>query len=357
MILLAHALDAVPAPPPAPQATVACVIVNHGSHDLVVRCVASLRATAPQVGIWVVDNSEPGEASALRASLPTCTVLVVPNRGFGAACNAAIEAVLATRADLTHVLLLNPDTEVEPGCLDAMLATWARQPDAGIVGARVLSMDGTRVLFECGRVRPCTLTRSHVPAPAGNPDIETGFVTGACMLIGADLLRSGLRFDEGYFLYVEDMDLCRAVVARGRSLWVARGARVRHHDGGTQREPAVLGTMRARQLTWLTAGKVRFARKWLTPWQRVCFFAMAAIAKPLVGLLTSGSTAFVRPYFAGLFQRADRRVPQASSPYASRRCLPRVCSPSASRSPADSPPNAVSTSSSTATATRSTTGR
>lgn len=284
---------------------VACVIVNHGSAALTERSVASVRATAPGVTVLLVDNSEPTQAPTLRATVPDCDVLAVPNRGFGAACNAGIDAALAAHPQLTHVLLLNPDAVLEAGCLDAMLTTWARRPDAGAVGARVLSMDGHSVRFENGRIRRHTLTRSHVQAPPGSGDIPTEFITGACMLIGADLLRSGLRFDEGYFLYVEDMDLCCAIAARGRTLWVAREATVRHEDGGTQPEPAVLGRMRARQLTWLTAGKVRFARKWLTPWQRACFLLVAILVKPIVGVLASRSTAFLRPYFAGLRQRGE----------------------------------------------------
>lgn len=284
---------------------VACVIVNHGSATLTARAVASVRATAPGVTVLLVDNSQPTEAATLRATAADCNVIAVPNRGFGAACNAGIDAVLAAQPHLTHVLLLNPDAVLEPGCLDAMLATWARQPDAGAVGARVLSMDGRSVLFENGRIRRHSLTRSHAQAPPGTGDIPTEFITGACMLLGADLLRSGLRFDEGYFLYVEDMDLCCAIAARGRTLWVARGATVRHEDGGTQPEPAVLGRMRARQLTWLTAGKVRFARKWLTPWQRVCFLFVAILVKPIIGLLSARSTTFLRPYLAGFRRRSE----------------------------------------------------
>lgn len=309
MILLAHTRNAPPFPERAKTAatgatSIVCVIVNHGSAALTARSVASVRATAPGVTVLLVDNSTPTQAPTLRATVPDCEVLTVPNRGFGAACNAGIDAALAAQPQLTHVLLLNPDAVLESGCLDAMLTTWARQPDAGAVGARVLSMDGQSVLFENGRIRRYSLTRSHVQAPPGTGDVPTEFITGACMLLAADLLRSGLRFDEGYFLYVEDMDLCCAIAARGRTLWVARGATVRHEDGGTQPEPAVLGHMRARQLTWLTAGKVRFARKWLTPWQRACFFLVATVIKPIAGVLAARSTAFLRPYFAGLRRRA-----------------------------------------------------
>ena len=120
------------------------------------------------------------------------------------------------------------------------------------------------------------------------------------MLIAADLLRQGLRFDEGYFLYVEDMDLSCAIAARGRTLWINRDAVVRHADGGTQQEPPVAGNMRGRQLYWMTASKVRFARKWLNPAQRVAFYLVAALIKPVLGVIALRSVRFLRPYFAGL---------------------------------------------------------
>ncbi|MEZ5967232.1 MAG: glycosyltransferase family 2 protein [Planctomycetota bacterium] len=295
-------MSSSPAPTLAPTVAIAVVVVNHGSADATRQALAALRRDAPAVRAFVVDNSDDdGEESRLAAALdPAVTLLRMPNRGFGAACNVGIDAALASVEGLTHVLLLNPDTVPEPGAVRHLLATFARHPDAGAVGARLTSLDGRRVLFEHGRIRRYTLTRCHGRAPRGESESRSEFVTGACMLLDAGLLRQGLRFDEGYFLYVEDMDLSRAIAARGRGLWVNRAAVVRHADGGTQKEPPVLGTMRASQLYWATSGKVRFARKWLTPWQRAWFYAIAFGFKPLAGLVMARNLRFLRPYLAGL---------------------------------------------------------
>lgn len=296
----------VPAPsasmtsPAAATARVVVVVVNHGSAAATTAALRRLWADEPDVQAVVVDNSEGERDAALLGDALGSRAVVrrVSNRGFGAACNEGIAEALARGA--SHVLLLNPDTLPEAGALARMLETFARHPEAGAVGARLVSMDGARVLFEHGRIRRWLLTRCHARARGTEREARTEFVTGACMLLAADLLREGLRFDEGYFLYVEDMDLCCAIAARGRTLWINRDAVVRHAEGGTQGEEPVLGTMRARQLYWATAGKVRFARKWLTPWQRACFWLVAVGLKPLAGVLLAGGAGFVRAYFAGL---------------------------------------------------------
>ncbi len=282
-------------------AKVAVVIVNHHSAAATTLCLQALWRDEPDVPTFVIDNSQdPQQTHELSRLAPRATLVHTANRGFGAGCNVGITRALATLQDLDAVLLLNPDTLPEAGALRQLCATLARHQGAGAVGARLLSLDGTRTLFEAGRIRRCTLTGSHAHAPTDATEFATEFLTGACMLIAADLLREGLRFDEGYFLYVEDMDLSCAIAARGRTLWVNRDAVVRHADGGTQSEPPIAGTMRSRQLYWLTAGKVRFARKWLSPAQRWCFYLIAVVVKPLVGLVVWRSARFLRPYFAGL---------------------------------------------------------
>lgn len=292
-------------------ASVAVVVVNHASSAATAAALQGLLAAQPELPAIVVDNSpDPCEAKRLAAAFGSrVEVVSVVNRGFGAACNVAVDLALQRHPQLDHVWFLNPDTEAAPDALAHMLSTFARHPDAGAVGARLVSLDGRRTLFEHGRIRRLSLTRCHARAPrprcrAGerpdDPDRRTEFVTGACMLVAADLLRDGLRFDEGYFLYVEDMDLCCTIAARGRSLWVNDRAVVRHAEGGTQDDPPVLAGMRARQLYWSTAGKVRFARKWLAPWQQACFFTVAVLVKPLLGLALARSTRFLPPYFRGL---------------------------------------------------------
>jgi GT2 family glycosyltransferase len=302
-------------PVPARRAAVRAVVVHFRCLPQTLALLERLRADLPGLPVIVVANGSGDgsdeELSAIHAGDPHRQVLVAAtNRGFGAGCNLGIEAALAA-ADCRQVLLLNPDLLPEPGFLDALLDTASRHPEAAVVGARIVSMDGSRVLFENGRIRPITLSRCQVPAPRGPDEFRTGFVSGACMLIDARILREGLRFDERYFLYVEDLDLCREVLARGRELWVTSRAVVRHEDGGTQREDAALpGGMRRTQLHHLARGKVLFARKWSGPLGFALSCAFAACVKPLAALCLWRSWAPVRAHLGGLADglRAARKV-------------------------------------------------
>jgi N-acetylglucosaminyl-diphospho-decaprenol L-rhamnosyltransferase len=291
---------------------VCAVIVHYRCATALAACLDSLAAHAPGVAAIVVENGS-GDASA-SAAVATAEragahMVVAPtNRGFGAGCNLGIDVALARWPELQHVLLLNPDTAIEPGCVEALCATAQRHPDAGVVGGRVMSLDGRQVLFENGRLRPWTLSRSHVAAPAA-AEFTTTFVTGALMLLAADLLR-GLRFDERYFLYAEDLDLCCAVRARGRTLWIHKAAVVRHAEGGSQRdEQPIVADLRPTQLRHMTRSKVYFARKRLPPLQRAVFFAVALLVKPLLGMFVARSWRFLPIYLGGL--REGWRVPLA----------------------------------------------
>lgn len=307
--------DATPAGTPrAPARASECcaVVVHYRCLDDTLRCLRSLLHHAPDLPVVVVDNaSGDGSRAALEAgcAVRPATTLVCSehNRGFGAGCNLGIEEALAQNAGLRHVLLLNPDTTVTAGFLERLLDTAAHHPDAGVVGCRIRRPDGS-VWFENGRLRRWTLSRSHVRAPEGAAVFETGFVTGALMLVDAALLRDGLRFDERYFLYAEDLDLCCEVRARGRTLWVDTRAEVVHAEGGSQRgEAPLLGALRARQLRWMTRGKALFARKRLGALEQLCFFAVALVLKPLAGVFVARSVRFLPPYFAGLWDGVRAR--------------------------------------------------
>jgi len=293
------------------------VVVHYRNAAQTVACVESLREHAADVGVLVVDNDGNPEAHpALRHlaepstedTRPVAVLVAGRNGGFGAGCNAGVETALSANPSLRHVLLLNPDARLTPGAVERLRATARAHPDAGIVGGRILSEDGATVQFENGRLRPWTLSRLHCAAPSADQPFETTFVTGALMLVDAALLRDGLRFDEGYFLYVEDLDLCCEVRARGRSLWIDPAAVVHHRGGGAwEGNPAVLGSLTAGQVYWMARSKMRFARKRL-PWlQRSVHWLFALFAKPAVGLLTSRSGAFLGPYYRGVRDGARDR--------------------------------------------------
>ena len=284
----------------------AAVVVHFRDADETLACVASLRAHAPQVPVLVVDNDGAAAPQLALARLATGdghTALLVcgANLGFGGGCNAGFDALLAVGPALAHVLLLNPDARATAGMVEHLCATAAAHPDAGIVGGRILSPDGTRVQFENGRLRPFSLSRMHCRAPAADRAFATTFVTGALMLVDADMLRGGLRFDPRFFLYVEDLDLCCEVRARRRSLWIDPRAVAHHRGGGCWRtDRAVLGALTPGQVYWLARSKILFAAKRSTTLQRWVHLALATLVKPLVGLAIARSARFWAPHFRGI---------------------------------------------------------
>lgn len=301
-------MNVTPAAPPPPDARAlqtrcAAVVVHYRDAEATLRCLASLRRQDDALEVVLVDNASPdGSGRALADAVrawPNVTLLTSwRNGGFGAGCNFAFAHAITRWPKLESVLLLNPDAELHDGALRELRDVMARRVDAGVVGCRIEDERG-EVWFENGRVPEWTLSGSHCAAPAED-EFRTRFVTGACMLVRAELLRAGLRFDESFFLYCEDMDLCREVQSWGFELWITARAHATHRGGGSQPGAPVLGELTAERLYWLTRAKVLFARKRLPLRKRLVFLAVAAICKPLVGALAQRSLRFVGPYLRAL---------------------------------------------------------
>jgi N-acetylglucosaminyl-diphospho-decaprenol L-rhamnosyltransferase len=296
----------------------AAVVVHYRDVAATRRCVASLLAQRPAPAVVVVDNGAADGAPSLRVaelSQHGVEVLVAArNGGFGAGCNLGIANCLRRWPELEHVLLLNPDAELAAGALTELCAAARRHPTAGVVGCPIDAGDGT-VWFDNGRIPRWTLSRFHTrPCPAEEHRVE--FVTGACMLLRADLLRQGLRFDERYFLYCEDADLCEQVRSLGAELWLTRRARAVHRAGGSLPGTPVLGELTGERLYWLTRAKLLFAARRLSPLQRCCALLVAVVARPLVAALRTRSTRWLAPYWRGVRDglRAARRARRAETP-------------------------------------------
>jgi GT2 family glycosyltransferase len=314
------------APPPSVAADPGCVavVVHYRDADSTLRCVDSLLRQRPGPPVVVVDNASPDGSGERLAELvldrPQVQYWRSPhNGGFGAGCNRGIELALRRWPGLAAVLLLNPDAELAPGALAELLATMQAHPAADIVGCHIDDGLG-RTWFANGRIPRWTLSGFHRPA-ANQREHRTTFVTGACMLLRGARLQQGLRFDERYFLYCEDADLCERVQSAGGELWLTQRARASHRSGGSQPGARVLGELTAERLYWLTRAKVLFASRHLTWLQRSSFLLFAALGKPLVGLLQTRSLRFLRPYWRGLrdgwrqrHQAAPAAPPRSGSP-------------------------------------------
>ncbi|MBI3932143.1 MAG: glycosyltransferase family 2 protein [Acidobacteria bacterium] len=224
-------------------AQVAAVVVSYNTREDLLRCLASLRRITLPLEAVVVDNaSADGSVEAVLAQFPHVRVIAsAENLGFSRANNLGLRE---TRAP--HCLVLNSDAEVRPGAVETLVAALDRRPDVGIVGPRTVGSDGgPQVSFgpaltplsewrqrrlvrglRAGAVwaRRAAEERSRRPC---DPD----WVSGSCFLARRGALEAVGGFDEGYFLYEEDVDLCVRVRGAGWRVAYEPAAEVVHHLG------------------------------------------------------------------------------------------------------------------------------
>ncbi|HXW06292.1 MAG TPA: glycosyltransferase family 2 protein [Vicinamibacterales bacterium] len=235
--------------------TLSIIIVSYNTRAVLEQCLESLdeASVALPHDIVVVDNgSSDGSAAAVRARWPYVRVLEQgQNTGFAAATNVGIRA---TRGDL--VLLLNSDTRVPSGALDALAGRLLAHPDAAAAGPRLVDTEGrTELSFgpmigpfaEAGqKILRALYARGAGPVTrwvehATDRERFVDWVSGACLLVRrADADAVGL-LDERFFLYTEDVDFCAALRARGRRILFTPRAQVTHLRGRSRvAEPAVM---------------------------------------------------------------------------------------------------------------------
>jgi GT2 family glycosyltransferase len=226
------------------------IIVAADSGPLLRACVASVLDETAPLEVVVVDNaSSDGEIERLAAEHAADARLRIvrndANLGFGPACN---RGAALTRGDV--LLFLNPDCELRAGMLAAMRDVLAGDPRIGLLGVAVCDPDGSPA--RGNRRRDPTLHRalmtlsglaqleSRWPALAGvemppaksDDGVESvEAVSGACMMLPRAAFERIGGFDEGYFLHVEDIDLCRRVRDAGSRVAYAPRLHVIHAQG------------------------------------------------------------------------------------------------------------------------------
>jgi GT2 family glycosyltransferase len=227
----------------AEPARVAALLLNWRRADLTLRCLRDLLAVAaPPMRVFVLDNgSGPDEVAALRAGVAAAApgphalelVELPANLGFTGGMNEGFRRAAA--AGLPYALVLNNDLRLPPGFLSPLVATLANDPAVVAVGPTVLHPDGT-VWSQGGERRfgPNGIAlRGHgkAPAPTTAGPEEVGFLPGACVLFRLDAVAAVGGFDDAYFMYWEDVDLCERLRARGgRIVWLP-WVRIEHAAG------------------------------------------------------------------------------------------------------------------------------
>jgi N-acetylglucosaminyl-diphospho-decaprenol L-rhamnosyltransferase len=220
------------------------VIVNStGGRDLLRACLRSLADHPPRSGdwrAWVVDNaSTDGAVDMVREEFPWVRLEALSwNAGFCIANNVALRQVGAD-----YVLVLNPDTEMSAGALDHMMELMDERPEVGMAGCRLVMRDGT---FDHAAKRSFPTPMGALAyflrigrwrrAPAWLGEFESGpvdSVNGAFMLVRREALERVGLLDEGYWLYMDDLDWCYRFHRAGWGVWYDGGVSVLHVKGGT----------------------------------------------------------------------------------------------------------------------------
>lgn len=225
------------------------IIVNWNTGKLLAACLDSLRRL-PEFErgliekVVVVDNASVDESFELvrRSSQPAPTpggwvrfIKLEQNVGFARGSNIGAQRLSAN----SHVLLLNPDTEVREGTLREMVAVFDREPKVGIVGPKLLNIDGSlqpsvrpfpRVsdfiiyMLKLGRVVQSQQEAVYDYSKAGYVDQ----VMGAAFLIRRETWNEVGALDEGFFTLFEEVDYCKRVFKKGWKTYFTPAAQVMH---------------------------------------------------------------------------------------------------------------------------------
>lgn len=206
-------------------------------------CLESLDTHHPDVPVIVIDHAAvPARADAIARRFPRVLIEATPeNPGFAAGANRGLRA-----APTPYVLLLNPDCLLRHPIAGALCDFADRHPDAAVVGPRVLNEDGSvqpsarrfpnattalagRRSWLTAAVPGNWLSRYNLLTIGNGVDPrDVDWVSGACMLLRRQALDAIGGFDEGYFLYWEDADLCRRLKSNGWRTVYYPGVSVSH---------------------------------------------------------------------------------------------------------------------------------
>jgi len=268
---------------PPPLDGTAVVVVNYESGPALRACVEGWRDEHPSELVVVDNGSTDGSVDELARAVPDARLLVTGrNLGYGAAANRGVAATTAP-----SVLVCNPDLVVRPGVLAALSKVLEDDAGCALVGPLVRTPGGDR--YPSARRFPSMVdaaghavlgifapdnrfTRSYQQAGLTGSDVgpqRVDWVSGACFLVRRAAFEQVGGFDESYFMYAEDVDLCWRLGQAGWRVGYAPTAEVTHLQGvSTDRHPYRMIAEHHRSL-------LRFAARSTRGWRRVLLPAVA----------------------------------------------------------------------------------
>jgi GT2 family glycosyltransferase len=227
---------------------VSIILVNFNGIAVILNCLASIqRHLMPgEYEVIVVDNqSTDGSVDAIAEAFPQVQLLLAPrNDGFGAGNNLGAKA-----AQGEFLLLLNSDTEISSNILSPLLAMADRNGEIGILGPQLRNPDASFQISTSpaislqGEAAAVKLIRQYERDPESvvqqfSTPQAVDIVVGAAMLIRRSLFESLGGFDEDYFMYFEESDLCQRAREAGWQVWYIPEVQVMHIKGASTQQQA-----------------------------------------------------------------------------------------------------------------------
>ena len=228
------------------------IIVNYKSTDYLLKCLNSVYDSIRDIPVraFVQDNDSRNGVDRVSIAFPKVNLTKnIFNMGFSKAVNSAIKQGTAP-----YVLILNPDTIIKDGFFESILQYIENNSDLGIVGPKILNIDGslqgsarafpTPWMAFFGRNSLLTkwfpnnrISRKSILSTGsdGVTPMFADWVSGACMLIKRKAINDVGLFDEQFFMYWEDVDLCKRMWENGWKVAYFPKASIVHHVGGSSK--------------------------------------------------------------------------------------------------------------------------
>jgi N-acetylglucosaminyl-diphospho-decaprenol L-rhamnosyltransferase len=305
---------------------VCVIIVSHNGKRWLDAALVSLFAHAGSVDldVVVVDNGEDGSAAYVEECFPGVRTISCPNRGFGAANNRGLDT-----ADARYVLLLNPDTEFLSGSLGDLVMTLDGRPDIALAGVRQVGGEGElapsirrfpsalNMACEALGVEKVPVVRRFVGERVlGRRHYERetpcDWTSGSFMLVRTEALEECAGFDEDFFLFSEETDLCWRLHEEGWGIVHLPAVTIRHFESERSARPLMEAQSAYARLQF---ARKHFARISLYRWALALRYALRA-AVPAFGPGGARRREAGRAALAAVLDEVPPIVAPGSSPQA-----------------------------------------
>ena len=225
------------------------VIVNYNSTEQLLWCLKSLfdGSNVVSLRVQVHDNaSRKDDVDCLKRAFPQISLTKnTQNLGFAKAVNNGLK-----QGNAPYILILNPDTLVQPGLISTAMGYMADHPEVGILGPKIFDRDGAiqgsarafpnlltaifgrkSILSKIFPKNPITRENILTDRSDGRTPMEVDWVSGACMMVRREAVNQVGLLDETFFMYWEDADWCRRVWQKGWKVVYFPNVSVTHYVG------------------------------------------------------------------------------------------------------------------------------